>query len=377
MADKSALVKLLQKLISIKSENPPGDERIIAKFVKSFLIDLGFRVKVHEFKKNRTNVFGFLRGKTTKTLILAVHLDTVPAGSGWLVPPFKGIIKENKIYGRGAADCKGNTAASLAAIKSIRDQNIELEYNLLFVATSDEETGSQYGIIPLLEHNKIIADAAIILDAQDFDIVTAQKGLLQFKVRVFGLKAHGAYPGKGINAIEISASVISELKKYKFIYNKHEFLRPPTVNIGTIVGGDKVNVVADWCEFTVDLRFLQGMNYKELILQIKRLIKNKADKFKVEIIDIQLPYEINKNNFLVKNLLLALKDNKITPKIRGSEGATVITFFKKKNIAAIATGFSNPDTMHITNEYIEIENLYKGTLVLESLLKNFDFNISN
>jgi len=379
MINRDRLINLTKQLININSENPPGSEKKIAGFVKKFLSNLGLKVELLEFKKNRTNVIGRLAGRPAKdkplpTLLLTVHLDTVPAGKGWKFPPFKATVNKNKIYGRGAADCKGNTAVLLAAIESIVKDKIKLNYNLIFLATSDEEVGSHYGIIPVLAKNKVKASAAIILDAHNFEVVTAQKGLLQFKIKISGRKAHGAYPEKGINAIELAAFIIKDLKDFKFKYKKHAFLKPPTVNIGTIEGGDKVNIVADWCVFSVDMRFLPDMKVKDILFDVKRVISKFADKFKIEILDIQPSYEIDKNNYLVKNLLLSLKNNKIIPKIAGSEGATVVTFFEKKNIEAIATGFSNPGTMHITNEYIKIENLYKGALVLEDFLKNFKFD---
>ena len=88
------------------------------------------------------------------------------------------------------------------------------------------------------------ADAAIILDADDFNIIIAQKGLIHFQVKIFGKKAHGAYPDKGINAIEIASKIIQALDAYRFSYKRHPLLKKPTINIGTIAGGDKVNIVA-------------------------------------------------------------------------------------------------------------------------------------
>jgi acetylornithine deacetylase/succinyl-diaminopimelate desuccinylase-like protein len=69
------------------------------------------------------------------------------------------------------------------------------------------------------------------------------------------------------------------------------------------------------------------------------------------------------------------KKNKIKPVLKGSEGATVITFFQEKNIPAIATGFGSKGCAHIADEYVAIDNLYKGTLVLEEFLRSYRFNL--
>ena len=374
MINTKELISLAQDLIRINSENPPGNEKKCAHLVSEYLMHLGLKVKLYEFKRARTNVVAEYKSPGSKKILLVTaHLDTVPAGSSWKFNPFAAEIHKNRIYGRGAADCKGNLAVLLAVMDSIVRNKINLGYNLLFLASSDEETGSRLGIEPLLNKRIIRPDAAVILDSDDFDIITAQKGLIHFKVKVSGKKAHGAYPYMGKNAIELASRMILDIKKIKFKCKTHKLLKAPTVNIGTIQGGDKVNIVADWCEFCVDLRFLPGMKAGNILRQIKKIISRYTNDFKIEINDMQIPFEIEKKHFLVKHLIKALKDYKIVSKIKGSEGATVITFFQDSKIPAIATGFSNPNTMHISDEYIDIKNLVKGATVLESYLKRLSF----
>jgi succinyl-diaminopimelate desuccinylase len=374
MVNKVRLIKLIQHLIQIDSQNPPGDESRIAKFVAGYLKGLGLLVKTHEFKKNRINVVAklFSKGKK-KSLLITPHLDTVPAGKSWKHNPFLGKIKQGKIFGLGATDCKGNLACSLEAINSLQEEGVVLDYNLIFAATADEETGSSLGLIPLLQKKILHPDAALVLDADDFHIVVTQKGLIHLKIKLEGRKAHGAYPWLGLNAINLASEIIDELKKFKFKVYKNKYLRSPTVNIGTIKGGDKVNVVADWCEFEVDLRFLPGDSSKEILFRLGKLIKKHAKKFKIEIEGIQKAYSIEAGHPLVHYLVGAMKKERIRPLIKGSEGATVITFFQDKNIAAIATGFGYGGCAHSADEFVKINSLYKGTLVLERFLKEYNF----
>lgn len=374
MINKRRLIKLTQQLIRINSENPPGDESKIAKFTRKYLRRLGLETKTFEFKKQRTNVIAILKGKDSKhSLLITPHLDTVPSGKSWKINPFSAKIQNNRIYGLGATDCKGNLACALEAINSLVEDKTRLNYNLIFTATADEESGSGLGLIPLLDKGILKPDAAIILDAEEFEIIITQKGLMHLKVKLEGKRAHGAYPWMGINAIDKALDVIQELKKHKFIYRENAYLKAPTINIGTIKGGDKVNVVADWCEFEMDFRFLPGMSSKELLQEIKSVIGKYAKKFTLEIEGIQEPYFIDASYPLVISLKKAMRNLKIKPVIKGSEGATVITFFKQKNIPAVAFGFGSQGCAHTADEYVNIENLYKGALVLEEFLGGFRF----
>ncbi|MDD2689289.1 MAG: M20 family peptidase, partial [Candidatus Omnitrophica bacterium] len=81
MVNKKRLIKLTQQLIQINSENPPGDEFRIARFVKRYLGRLGVAAKIYEFKKRRSNVVAVIKGREkSASLLISPHLDTVPAG---------------------------------------------------------------------------------------------------------------------------------------------------------------------------------------------------------------------------------------------------------------------------------------------------------
>lgn len=391
MINRKRLIRLTQKLIQINSENPPGNELEIARFLKQYMEDFGLKCKSYEFAPRRPNLVGLLKAnsKEAKTILISPHLDTVPAGRGWKFPPFKGIVKNGRIYGRGATDCKGNLAVAIEVLNSLIENRARLRNNILFAATADEEAGSDLGIIALLKKNILKnIDYALILDSDEFDIVITQKGLIHCKVSLFGRKAHGAYPWKGINAINIASDIIQDLKIHKFTplettaqsvkrkrsltgfsYRKHPLLREPTMNVGTIRGGDKVNMVADWCDFELDVRYLPGMPVKALLAEIKKLIAKRAKRFKIKINGLQNPYAIAGAHPLVSSLLKVWRKHHRLSRLKGSEGATVITFFKDKGIPAAATGFGSSGCAHINDEYAVIDKLYNGAKALEEFLK--------
>jgi len=274
MINKKRLIKLIRDLVAIDSQNPGSSEREIAFFVKAHLKKMGLRSKIIEFKKGRSNIISILPGTDKNcSLLITPHLDTVPKGFNWHFNPFAGTIAKGRLYGLGSTDCKCNIAVSLEALNSIIEDKDILGYNLIFAATADEECGSELGIIPLLKECILNPDAAVVLDADDFDIVVSQKGLMHIKLKLYGKRAHGAYPWMGNNAIGIAVDILKELKNKKFAFPKNRYLRPPTLNIGTIKGGDKVNIVADWCEIELDFRFLPGMSAEFMLKELHDIIR--------------------------------------------------------------------------------------------------------
>jgi succinyl-diaminopimelate desuccinylase len=378
MINKNRLIKLTQKVISFNSENPPGNELALAQYIEKDMRSLGLDIKIYTFAKNRPNIVATLRGTLPRaraakeSILLTPHFDTVPIGSGWKFDPLGGQISQGKIYGRGSTDDKGNLASCMELMRSLVEDKVKLRKDVIMAATVDEETGSKLGIIPLLDKKIIKCGFAVVMDSNEFDAIIAQKGLFHSRIQIFGKKAHGAYNWLGENAIEIAARIINKLKAHQFKYKKHWILRPPTKNIGVIRGGDKVNMVSDFCEFALDTRYLPGMSPQYIIKEIKKIIETETKKYKLIIDDLQLPYEIDKNHPYIKAYLETCRKMGCKATIKGSEGATVITFFKKHGIPAFATGFGAHNTAHSTDEYIYIKSLVKGTQALERYVKEYD-----
>ncbi len=378
MINKDRLIKITQKLIQTYSVNPPGNEVAVADYVVRDLKGLGLDIKVHSFAKNRPNVIATLRGtwprrKAAKeALLITPHYDTVPFGTGWKFDPLGGQIKNGKIYGRGASDDKGNCAVGMEVLHSLVEDGVKLKRDIIFAATADEETGSKMGIIPLLKKGILRPKVALITDSEEFDAIVAQKGLFHTRVQIFGKKAHGAYNWRGINAIEIAARVITRLKEHQFKFKKHPLLVPPTKNIGTIRGGDKVNIVADFCEFTLDIRYMPGMTAAGVLKEIKGLIAKETKNFKVIVEDSQKPYEIDPKHPFVKTYVDVCKKMGQEAKLLGSQGATVITFFQDYGIPAFSTGWGAHGVIHANDEYAVVKTLYNGARVLEQYLKEYD-----
>lgn len=378
MINKDRLIKLTQKVLSIDSQNPPGNELKLARFIEKDMRSLGLTVKTYTYDKGRPNIIATLKGKGPRAqakknaLLLTPHFDVVPIGSGWKYDPYGKDIVGGKLYGRGATDDKGNLASCMEVMRSLVEDKVALQKDVIMAATVDEETGSHYGIIPLLEKKVLKPGLALVMDSTEFDAVVAQKGLIHGRIKIFGKKAHSAYNWRGVSAIELAAQVITGLTSMKYPYKKHKILVPPTMNVGVIHGGDKVNMVADECEFSFDARFLPGTRHTEVLKKIRQTIEQVTSKYKMELDDVQAPYEIAPEHPFVTTYLDVCKRHKCQAAPKGSEGATVITFFKKHRIPAYATGFGAHETAHTNDEYIYIKSLVKGTRVLQDYIKEYD-----
>jgi acetylornithine deacetylase/succinyl-diaminopimelate desuccinylase family protein len=372
MKDEHVL-QLTRKLIRIDSSNPPGREREIALFCRDYLRRAGIASRIVSFARGRDNIIAAM-GSGPRCLLITPHLDTVPAGEGWSVPPFAGRVRGSRLYGLGATDCKCNLACALAAMARLSRKRVRLPYRLMFAATADEETGSALGLIPLLKKGMLDVDAALVLDADDFDIIVAQKGLMHLKTRFAGTRAHAAYPWLGINAIDRALAAVGAVKQAIAGTGRHAYLRPATVNTGTIRGGDKVNIVADWCEVEMDIRFLPGERGSDLLARVKRIIaRSAACPVRFEAASVQEPYEISVRHPLVRVLRQAMKRAGMSGRCAGSEGATVITFFQHRGIPAVATGFGARGKAHVTDEFARIPDIGKGAHILEEFLTGFTF----
>ena len=133
---KQKLITITSKLISFNTVNPPGNESLCIKYLKKLLIESGFKTKILMKKRGRSNLIGKI-GNGKKSLVVACHMDTVPAGPNWKTNPFKAVVKNGRIYGRGAIDDKGPFAVAYCAVKNFVDKFPNFDGKIYLVALAD------------------------------------------------------------------------------------------------------------------------------------------------------------------------------------------------------------------------------------------------
>jgi len=379
--NKKDLVELACRLIQIPTENPPGNEKKAFLFLKPILTRMGFQVRTYISPKGRSNIIAERRwGKGGRSLIFNGHLDVVPAGdpSQWKYPPFGGKLSQGRVYGRGASDMKGGVASFIHAISMIDRSNIPLNQGSLALhLVSDEESHGHQGMGFLAQRGMIRADAALVGEPTNLDLIIAQKGALWFRIATFGKSAHGSRPGQGVNAIEKMMALIDRLNSIP-LAKEHPLLGKPTINIGKIQGGIKVNVVPDRCEIEVDRRLLPDEKKEEILREIKLAIESIQARdpllnYQIEEIDYAEPSEISPDEDIVRIGLEAGREVRgERPNVRGFSGFTDARFYINQfHIPTLIFGPGGTDQSHTTNESVEVDNLIQAARIYARIIVRF------
>lgn len=377
--NREGLIKFTQDLIRIKSVYDPDKEGYnedkVASFIAKRLENIGLKVFVEEVMPGRPNVIAILKGNQTgKTLLFEAHSDVVTEGDweDWNYPPFEAIIKDGKIYGRGACDTKGNLAAMFYAVKAIIDSELDFKGDIMLCIPVDEE-GMMTGIKHFIKQgwgDKV--NAAVICEPEENNICINQKGATRAIIKVKGKMAHGAMPMTGINPNWGMAKVLIKLQKLQDEeikrLGKHHYLGypsiTPTILRAPVKGEAQINVIPKECMTTLDIRTVPGQKnniLKKKILNIFKKLSLRDSDFsaEMEIIEERPWTETSINEPIVKAISQAFEYvNKKKAIYNGVPGATDGTFLKCwKNIPIVTTGAGNRLIPHQANEYVEIEEL--------------------
>lgn len=185
------------------------------------------------------------------TLLLNSHIDTVPAADGWTRDPFNPETDETgqRLYGLGSNDAGASLVSLLAAYRAVI--GLERNYNLIFVASAQEEVSGKDGLTAVLPHLPKI-DCAIVGEPTGMRPAIAEKGLMVLDCIARGKAGHAAR-NEGVNAIYKAIEAINRLRSLTF-ENESPTLGPVKVSVTIINSGTKHNVVPDTCTFTADVR---------------------------------------------------------------------------------------------------------------------------
>ncbi len=272
---------LLADLIRIPSINPMGRaqsgddfvEEHLAGYVAEYLRRSGVEVELDEVTPRRPNVIARITTGARKTILLEAHLDTVRV-DGMTIPPFEPVVRDGRLFGRGACDTKASLAAFLYAVTSVLAEGRRPRHNVVLLAAADEEyqfTGARRAV-----ERGLGADWGIVGEPTSLSIIHAHKGVTRWRIHTTGRAAHSAYPQQGENAIYTMAQIVARLDDYALGLQEqvsHPLLGPPTLSVGVIEGGQAVNVVPDHCWIEIDRRTLPGENAEEVMADVRHVLR--------------------------------------------------------------------------------------------------------
>ncbi|PLP60588.1 succinyl-diaminopimelate desuccinylase [Mesorhizobium loti] len=303
------LVGLTADLIRFPTINPPGEAyRPCAEFIAGRLKKRGFEVELIRAEGTpgdndrypRVNVVARFDGRSPgPTVHFNSHIDVVEAGEGWTVEPFAGVVKDGRVYGRGACDMKGGLAASIIAVEAFMEAYPDFPGAIEISGTVDEESGGFGGVAYLAGKgyfSKPKVDHVIIPEPLNKDrICLGHRGVWWAEIETLGEIAHGSMPFLGDNAVRHMGAVLAafEADLFPALDRKHttmpvvpEGARRSTMNINSIHGGQTEDFrpglpspnVPDSCRLTIDRRFL----LEEKLDEVKREVTDILDRLKRE-----------------------------------------------------------------------------------------------
>ena len=374
------VLALARKLVSIPSVNPvladdpsiAGEHRL-ADFMEDFLSRRGFSVDRHEAIKGRPNVVGtFGPANPRRTIMIEAHLDTQGV-HGMTVPPFEGVVRDGRLYGRGACDMKGPMAAAMVNLTKDRLEPLAAAgVQLQFVGAIGEETGN-LGALELVDLG-LAADEVLVLEPTDLHIVHAHKGVLWFEVEVKGLAAHGSNPDKGLSSIRGMSRFIELLhQQVDAIPLRNNLLGRPTVNVGIIRGGTSINIVPERCVIEVDRRLIPGEDFREVIEAARRIVKQLVGEGVIVGGDVRpikesVPFETTAESSLVKRLGRACTARGVVPVTEGASWYSDAGPFSRTSREVAIFGPGSIRQAHTADEFIEIDELHKGAEIIGDYL---------
>lgn len=366
----SSVVELCQTLVRTPSVNPHGEpgthgkgEARIAGWLQEFLSSIGAQAEVRQTPlAERPNVVAhWPSNRPGKPRILfAPHTDTVSV-AGMEIDPFGGVIRDGKLWGRGASDTKGPMAAMLWALKEMSRELESLPYEIWFAGLAGEEAG-QHGAKALAAEE----DFAFVIAGEptSLDVVHTHKGCTQLRLITHGKASHSARPELGENAIYKMADVIRYIRDVfarELGQPKDRLLGNATISVGTISGGSRTNIVPDRCEATVDIRTIPDQSSPGFLAHVRRRLLGVCPDLEIEA-GVSPPLYTDPANPLIAAL------NSLGSKCVSAPWFCDAAIFAAKGIPSIALGPGSIAQAHTADEWINIDELEAGVAFLKRFL---------
>ena len=380
MASQPTSVRLLQDLIALPSVNPAffsdpnfhGEHRV-ADFLASAARRHGLEVESQPVVPGRSNLLVRLtpRGPVRHRVLLAPHLDTV--GDPAYALQLKPVVRDGRVYGRGACDTKGSVSAYFQSLLNVTAAGPRPAHTeILFVGLIDEEN-MQLGSRHFASHGPK-SDFAIVGEPTGLEIVTAHKGDVWLRLRTIGRPAHGATPHRGRNAVTAMSRIVlaleTEYASELAARPAHPRLGRPTINVGRIDGGRQPNIVPAECIIDIDRRTLPGETEAGVRREIRALLQRHGLKASFDTLRTSPcePLETNPDLPLVQALTRAA-GRRTT---RGVHYFTDAAPLAAGGIPSVVFGPGDIAQAHTEREWLAISQLEKSIHILERFLRGLD-----
>lgn len=337
-------VSILNSLIKIPALSKEEDQRAL------FLYDYFSR---QGFSPNRigNNIILYQNfNSSKKKIVLNSHIDTVKPAVTYTLNPNEPITKDGKLYGLGSNDAGASLVCLFAAFKYLK--NTHQAFDLIFVASAEEEISGQNGIVKVIDELGPI-DLAIVGEPTGMQMATAEKGLMVIDGLAKGIAGHAARE-EGLNAIYVALRDIEKIKNYSWS-KVSDLLGKTKATVTLIQAGTQHNVVPDQCKYVVDVRVNELYSLHEIysVLQseVESMLTPRSFRLKPSKIDHSHP-------IVQKGLSLGLN----------CYGSPTLSDQALMPYISIKIGPGQSSRSHTADEYIELDEIRNGIEMYIKLL---------
>ncbi|MBM62521.1 MAG: hypothetical protein CL484_06180 [Acidobacteria bacterium] len=373
------VLELLSDLVAIDSVNPSlvpggGGEAAIGERVALALRTAGLDVDIREVVPGRKNIVGVLEARQPgRSLMLCGHLDTV--GVEGMANPFDPMVRDGRLYGRGAQDMKSGLAAMVDAASQLAAKG-GLDSGQLVVAAVIDEEHSSLGADALVRQYD--ADAAVITEPTDLKMATCHQGFEWIEVETRGRAAHGSRPADGRDAIVFMGRVLDSLDRLSKELTqrpKHRLLGTASLHASTIAGGRELSVYPDRCRLSMERRTLIGepakVGFNEVGDIMDRLgLEDAGFEGSVGQLFSRPPHEIGSDHPICRALGGVLNGRGLCVEPVGMSFWTDAAILAQAGIPSLLFGPCGSG-LHSREEYVDIESVYLCRNVLTELAQSF------
>jgi succinyl-diaminopimelate desuccinylase len=396
------LVELTCDLIRFPTINPPGEAyQPCAEFLGKRLSKCGFDIEYVRAEGApgdsdiypRVNVIARREGSGPGPCVhFNGHIDVVEVGTGWTVPPFDGLVRDGKVYGRGACDMKGGLASAIIAVEALIDTDPDYPGVIEISGTVDEESGGYGGVAFLAERGWFSTprvDHVVIPEPLNVDrVCIGHRGVWWAEIETLGRMAHGSMPFLGVSAIRHMAAVLERFEQelYPALAKRVSDMpvvpdgaRESTMNINSLHGGQEggheglpTPCVADSCRMIIDRRFLIEESLETVrseVLDILEGLATSRPDFRFDIRDLFSvePSMSDKNGPVAATTAAAIQEVlEVAPSFICSPGTYdqkhIDRIGKLKDCIAYGPGLL--DLAHQPDEWVGIEDMTAAAKVM-------------
>jgi len=372
-------LKLAKELIRKPSVTPKdaGAINILAKKLRS----LGFKCQMMNFK-NIKNLYAKL-GKSSPNFCFAGHTDVVPVGDlkSWSVNPFSGMIKNNRLIGRGASDMKGSIACFIAALSQFKKIKPKFKGSISLLITGDEEAIAINGtkkVVEKLKKKKEKINFCLVGEPTNQNklgemMKIGRRGSITGYLTVCGIQGHVAYPHDANNPAPVMVKILNQIENIKLDKGTKNF-QPSNLEIVKIkIENTADNVIPSEATATFNIRFNNKHSSDSLKKKLNNIFRKACKKSKCSF---KISYMVSGEAFItVPNNTTKMIQNtikkitKIKPKLSTSGGTSDARFIRKIS-PCVEFGLVGK-TMHKVNEAVSVSDLKKLTHIYRNILINY------